>query len=251
MLEQVLVVAVLVVPLVATLVFAFLPERKESPMMHKRWRIGFIVGAVAYTAIAWWQIKVSASSADRDRRNAIRETSDRVAKDVNDKNAQTIDDLKGKINTLQGQLADAQKEIKRIGSSNIVTGKNPVKVEVTNGSKMAEAPPPAVVQHVHISQRQVPSTRDDAPYGLEVTLQTDVMQQPSAFVIECDADITDGNFYVTGNMVITNERSGVLDNKKQFYFSFGTPPFTPQAPIVVTLVAKTPIKATRVMRAAQ
>lgn len=250
MLEQALVVSVLVVPLVATLVFAFLPERKESPMMHKRWRIAFIVVAVAYTAIAWWQIKVSDSSADRDRRNAIQETSDRVAKEVNDKNAQTIDDLKGKINTLQDQLADAQKEIKRIGSSNIVTGKNPVKVEVTNGSKMAEAPP-AVVQHVHISQRQVPSTRDDAPYGLEVTLQTDVMQQPTAFVIECDADITEGSFYVTGSTMMTNIHRGVLDNKKQFYFSFGTPPFTPQAPIVVTLLAKTPIKATRVMRTAQ
>ena len=65
MLSQILGVIVLSVPLLASLVFAFMPERKESPVTHKRWRIGFVVGAVIYTAIVFWQQRVVNNESDK------------------------------------------------------------------------------------------------------------------------------------------------------------------------------------------
>lgn len=112
-------------------------------------------------------------------------------------------------------------------------------------------PPAAVVQHIQMSERRVPSTRADAPYGLQVILQTDVQQQPTAFIIECDGEITAGEFFMAGQAVMMGVAYGVQPDKKRFYLRVSFPPFTPQSPIVVTLLSKSAVRVTRVERASQ
>jgi cbb3-type cytochrome oxidase subunit 3 len=148
MLSQILGIIVLALPVVASLIFAFMPERKEKPVTHRRWRIGFIVAAVAYTAIVFWQQRLAIRDSDRDRENAIRETSDRVSKQVaeqvRDDYQDTIKRQADKIGELQGQLKVMGEQVNTIRTSNIVTGAKPVKVEVTNAA--APQPTPLPVQ---------------------------------------------------------------------------------------------------------
>jgi hypothetical protein len=66
---QVLGWIVVVVPLVATLVFVFIPDPKERPLMHKTWKISFVVLGVIYSGVAWWQQTLQKSEADADARS--------------------------------------------------------------------------------------------------------------------------------------------------------------------------------------
>jgi hypothetical protein len=86
---------------------------------------------------------------------------------------------------------------------------------------------------------------------LQVILQTDVQQQPTAFIIECDGEITAGEFFMAGQAVMMGVAYGVQPDKKRFYLRVSFPPFTPQSPIVVTLLSKSAVRVTRVERASQ
>jgi hypothetical protein len=66
---QVLGWIVVVVPLIATLVFIFIPDPKENPRMHKTWRVSFVALGVIYSGVAWWQQTLQKSEADADARS--------------------------------------------------------------------------------------------------------------------------------------------------------------------------------------
>ena len=107
---------------------------------------------------------------------------------------------------------------------------------------------PPTVEHVRITQRRAPSNKADAPYGLQVILQTDTTIQPAAFKIDCDGQISEGRFFVAGQAAMMSVAHGLSEDKKTFQFSFRFPPFTPESPIVVTLLSKTDIRVTKVER---
>lgn len=98
--------------------------------------------------------------------------------------------------------------------------------------------------HIRVTQRNVRPSTPDAPYELQVIIETEVLMNNAGFSIECDGPIVDGRFFVTGQPVMMNVRTTKANST--FAFSFGYPPFTPQSPIVVTLVSKTQIKATKI-----
>jgi hypothetical protein len=101
--------------------------------------------------------------------------------------------------------------------------------------------------HTRYAQRNVRSSNANAPYELQVIIETDVPIQNAGFRIECDGPIIDGQFFVTGQPIMMNVRTTKED--KAFVFSFGYPTFTPQSPIVVTLLSKTQIKVTKIEKA--
>jgi hypothetical protein len=110
-------------------------------------------------------------------------------------------------------------------------------------------PEPTVVEHIQVAQIPANSALPpNAKYGLQVTISTDVMSQPTALMVECDGDIEDGDFFVAGQLLMMGMGYGVQQDKRRFALKFSFPPFTPQSPIVLTLFSKTEIRVIAVRR---
>jgi len=116
------------------------------------------------------------------------------------------------------------------------------------------APPlslgPGIVQHLQISQKRTVSTDPSAPYALQVILQTSVTgPSPTAFMLETNGDIESGGIFVSGQSVMMQVATGVQPDRRHFFFSFAFPSFTPENPIVVTLLSKTDIQVVGIANA--
>ncbi len=155
------------------------------------------------------------------------------------------------ISSLQSSMAKTSKD-KKLPSKPVPTPET--------GSPAAppvsETPPtsvgslgPSVVQHAQWTQRRTNSTRDDAKFALQLIIQTDTPSQPTAFLIETSGDMVDGEFFVAGQPVMMGVSYGVQADKRHFYLRFQYPAFTPEAPIVVTLLSKSDMVVTSVSRA--
>jgi hypothetical protein len=99
---------------------------------------------------------------------------------------------------------------------------------------------------VRIIQRRAASDDPDAPFGLQVVIQTDVMMQPVAFRVECDHEIKDGKAFIVGEGAYTMFATALSEDKKAFLFSFHSPPLTPDASLVVSLQSKYDVRVTKV-----
>lgn len=112
--------------------------------------------------------------------------------------------------------------------------------------KPAQQLPPPVVNEIRFTERRTDSPKKEVPYALQVIIQTSVTIQPAAFRIECDGEIADGSFFVSGQPVLMNVRT--TQDANTFSLSFGLPAFTPESSIVATLLSKSPIRVKRVTR---
>ena len=106
--------------------------------------------------------------------------------------------------------------------------------------------PPAVVEHIRIMQRRAASDDPNAPYGLQVVMQTDVTMQPVAFKVECDHEITQAKAFIVGEGAYMSVGTSYSGDRKSFMFSWKYPPFTPSSSLVVTLLSKEDIHVTKV-----
>ena len=132
--------AVIAFPFILAVLFIFIPAKSDDEVIHMRWRRGLVPLGIIFSALAWWQQSRAIHAATTDRDKAIQETSTRVATETSkqvtkalaEQYGQQIVDQKRKIDDLQSQLVAQGKDVTIIKRSNIVTGKNPVKVEITN-----------------------------------------------------------------------------------------------------------------------
>ena len=122
-----------------------------------------------------------------------------------------------------------------------------------NEATAAQTPPnvvrslgPSVVQHAHWAQRRTTSKRDDAPFAIQLVIQSDAPSQPTAFMIETSGEMVDGEFFIAGESVMMGVGYGVQPDKKHFYLRFEYPAFKPESPIVVTIYSKSDIAITSV-----
>lgn len=172
-----------VIPVVLGLIVILVPTKKEDAKGHTRWR--YILGAclLLYGLLAWWE----QNNQDRQRDKAIRDTSEQVSvqvtKDVTKAVAEqyqaVIQNLTSQIGDLKGQLAAQGKDVSMIKASNIVSGKNPVKVEVTNPPRQPAAPP------TNISWTQSQSSTSGKA-AVIVKLSVDSSVNIPAFLATCD-----------------------------------------------------------------
>jgi hypothetical protein len=133
MLDHLLAWVVVIAPTFFALGLEVIDERIRR---HFYWRIGVIVFGLSLSGLTWWQ----QSREILARENAVRETSQQVAaetskqvtKAVTEQYSQMVADQKRQITELQNQLSAQGKDVSVIKGSNIVTGKNPVRVEVIN-----------------------------------------------------------------------------------------------------------------------
>ncbi|MGA2465468.1 MAG: hypothetical protein ABSH06_14070 [Thermodesulfobacteriota bacterium] len=185
-----------------------------------------------------------------------------TTQDINNLRQNIVNDLKQSItNDLRQDLNNLTNEIKAIANF-LQTPSKTVKIKPSlEAPPVTTTPPtsttaqnkislgPEIVQHIQVSQGRTVSNRDDAPYALQVILQTDVSTQPTAFMIETDGDIEDGRFFLVGQAVMMSVGYGVQPDKRHFYLGFAFPAFTPPSPIVITLLSKTDIRVIAVRKA--
>lgn len=109
----------------------------EKIRKHPFWKYGVVVFGIILSAATWWQMSRQEAAASIEQERAIErvasETSQRVTKTVSQEYQAMITDLTSQIQSLKQQLIAQAKDVGVIKQSPIVTGKNPIKVEVTNG----------------------------------------------------------------------------------------------------------------------
>jgi hypothetical protein len=258
MFDQILSWALVILPAAFGFIVIAVPAKSENKEQHMRWR--YILGGllIAFGVLTWIQQSRAVRQAAQDRESAIQETSTSVAaatsasvtKTVTDLYSKMLSDQKDQIAQLQSQLAAQSKDVSAIKGSNIVTGKTPIKVEVTNPSPGSSAPspqPPVLTGMRIASQKRIPSGDPKLPYGLEVVVQTDVDISPVRVAVVCDGPIGSGRFVGTGVYTMINQGTAV-GHPEMFLVQWATPTWTPDQPIVVHLFSETAINAIRVQQ---
>lgn len=110
-------------------------------------------------------------------------------------------------------------------------------------------PPPTLptqrIPRIRYEERQSPSSVDWAPHSLQVIIKTDVPIENAGFKIECDGIIHNGRFDLVGHVVMKNVRQEIIGGTT-FSLKFDSPAFTPDSPIIVSLLAKSAIRVNRI-----
>lgn len=113
--------------------------------------------------------------------------------------------------------------------------------------KPAESAPkellPSNYAKLTIAQTPKTSTRADAPYETEVVIQTNGSFPTLKLAIQCDKPITDGDGYVTGEMMSAGSQFVLRDHPNIYFFSYSSsaPSFDPAHPVVIDLWSKEPL----------
>jgi hypothetical protein len=217
----------LILGLVAILL-STLPSKVAELEKNAKYKIGvpLLIGIIAITGY------VALESADTNLKSQIRSLSAGILGEA------TKDDIK----TLTTHIDD--------GFYKVVDAIN--KLGITNHHVPSEKPtqekpsqpqlPPAVVEHLRFAERRVPSTQSAYPYALEVVIQTDVAVENAALEIDFDGEIEKGDFFLAGQGVMMLVRSGITQDRKGFILGFGFPTWTPEHPIVATILSKQPVR---------
>jgi len=115
------------------------------------------------------------------------------------------------------------------------------------GSAPPAQPPPLPLKEVRIAhQRLVSSTLEGSLYAKEVTLHTTVDIHPTWLALACNAEIVQAECWVNQGTTSCNFSgcgSLLSKDKKTIWIHFQEPTFSPQTPLIVTLIAKTNIIA--------
>lgn len=141
------------------------------------------------------------------------------------------------INFLKETREQYFKEIEALvpEKSRIPIGERAVEGVVKKQSN--EAPPPQVKKLTY-SQEVVSSDKEDAPYAVKVVIQTNVTIQPTSLAISCDTPFTGSKPLVS----FSNGGEGYVGTNKVYWLFFKEPAFRPEYPIMVLLMAKSPIR---------
>lgn len=102
-----------------------------------------------------------------------------------------------------------------------------------------------------VSQSDKVSTRKDAPYEIEVVVQTSATFQSLKFAMQCDKPLADAQPMIGGasgtlQMMVS---SGILkEHTNVFVYSYGSsvPPFGPPNPLIIDVWSKEPVKCDQV-----
>ena len=106
----------------------------------------------------------------------------------------------------------------------------------------APTTPAPELAHIRIaSQEQIVSTNPELPFGLHVVIQTDQPISPVSFLFTFTGDVGEGNAEFNG--IFTQSVNTIVPYApNQFFAEWQSPPFTADAPIIVTIFSKIYIK---------
>lgn len=119
------------------------------------------------------------------------------------------------------------------------------RVEASDGNQ----PSRPTVEKINYTSDVISSQREDLPYGLQLTIQTNVVIEPTNLRVECDGPIgwADFDLASTGSVstsILRGVQTAIRGNTYAFSFDDA---FRPQRPIIVTLFSATKISVMRVV----
>ncbi len=229
----------------AGLLYAMMPARVAEAERNKKHRIWGAVFVVI--GIAGFGFGLSDKAENKRQMETMLAAARTQATEADMKSLRDeLGNLRRDTNSGFDSIVAAFNSAKSLSTKPLIK-RTPVMVPLPQENQVALGP--GIVQHVQVSQQRTVSNRDDAKFALQVTIQTDVPTQPTAFMIECNGDIEDGHFFLAGQAVMMGVGYGVQPDKKSFYLRFAFPAFTPESPIVVTLLSKTDIRVLKVSKA--
>ena len=252
MLDQILSWLVLVVPVALGLVLILVPEKHEDEKRNKRWRLILGVCLILYGGLSWLQQSRALRASAKDRETAIQEASQKVAATTSASVTRTVTDLysnmiseqKNQIAQLQNQLAVQGKDVSVIKSSNIVTGKSPIKVEIAGAREIRHQ-----VANIVMSSSSVQSIHPDATYCRKLIFTSEFSTNPVGLTEYFPSPVK----YV--DSMVTFVYKGFVrvskDNPKQAEIAmigFNEDVLKPERPIVVNVCAESvfePVKLER------
>ncbi len=110
-----------------------------------------------------------------------------------------------------------------------------------NKQPQYQSVPPLPIENITYVVEPVSSSDANFPFGIRVTIQTNIKIERPHLQINCTAPVGKGDFFFPNCGVMTMTRTQWGKNRNgdnAFDFSCETPDFTPQRPIVVTLFSK-------------
>ncbi|HEV2489795.1 MAG TPA: hypothetical protein VGT03_08300 [Candidatus Acidoferrales bacterium] len=235
MLDRMLMFAVVIGP---TLFAISVELMSEGVRKHWLWRYVVIIFGLSLSALTLWQISRQETSANIAQESAIErvasETSQKVTQTISEQYKGIVSNLTDQIGTLKGQLASQAKDLSVIKGSNIVTGKKPVKVEVTNPTAPSSGEIPL---DVHVSKlREATPIPQYGKNAIKFLLTTNKTMNGGRVRVECSkGKINQGAADIlNAGVILRGGAGGVLDDHT-FVSSIGSPNWSPNFPLTVTL----------------
>jgi hypothetical protein len=235
--DQVLSLMVVILPTLFAIGIEVVPEKIKK---HLYWPIGVVAFGVGLSVLTGFQMFRANKIAAADRQSAIVETSQRVSesvsesvsrsvtKSVSEQYTQTINGLQLQIGTLEAQLTAQGRKVDVIRGSNIVTGKEPIKVEVTNQPPGAPAGPAVRVSRMFVTPRP--------QYGkmaMQFILTTDRVMNGGKALLHCQNKINNGTAQISGASITAG--GGGMQDQNTFKAWIDAPNWAPSSPLVITL----------------
>lgn len=125
----------------------------------------------------------------------------------------------------------------------------PLELKVPKDAPLQKVEAPVIEAIRWVPEPLTTSPHSDAPYGVKVTVQTNVTLQPGwQLLFFCDVPVVRGEYVppLRGGTGMSGGSRGVATVDPKVYSVYETiQPFEPDVPIVVRLYAATPIKVVR------
>lgn len=118
-------------------------------------------------------------------------------------------------------------------------------------AKPAKAVPPPLLPVLNLNFSATPTNSTDkaAPYAMKVVIQTNAVIQPTSLVIQCSSEIAKGELSMAGGLLFQGMGEGYPGSDHRVYWIFFRgPAFTPEGPIIVTLMSKEPFSVKAIGR---
>lgn len=201
-----------------------------------------IVVGLGFSGITYWQQIRTAKEAVADRDRAIGDTADRVAKKTTDNVTEAIgkqyktiiDDVNEQNGQLRSQLEEQGKKVDKISNSAIVSGKRPLKVEVTNQPTANGETKP----EIHASSMEATAKPEFGKYATQAILTTTKRMSGAELDIRCKHKINRASASVSGSGMMMGGATMGDDNTVHVGISF--PDWSPDHPLVVILYHDAP-----------
>ena len=228
--STVLSILVIALPVVASVVPFFMPEKAESPAMHKRWRIGFVIFAVLYSClVGFWQYRTTAED-ELEKKDAVIQNSGEVRKIVKEEDHAMVTALNTAISSLSNLVSTQQQQINDIHNSNFVTGKKPVQVQISNPQSLA----PQAAPEIHVSSMPVTPDPRNGKAATQFILTTNKVMEGGRVRVQCTKVIKQGNAQISGIGYVTQSGGGLMDDHT-WESGIASPNWSPNFPLVITL----------------
>ncbi len=214
---------------------------KEATAVRWSYGLTFVVLFLLGLAVSKAQHDDSIKQAGNAAAAASRDVRDAIARATRE----AVAPYQAKIDRQEAQIDQLTRESRKVSNSDFVTGKTPVKVEVTNGTNVPTGPTQAGGFR-YFSSLQASGSKE-VPYFLQVSIQPDGTISPIIFEVECSGAITRGEAGVMGYGIVQTQTS--INRDRFFRFFIESPSVaTPSQSIIVTLLSAKPIRVVNVQR---